>query len=124
MQDSVVLKGKKECAVHLELLASGREAAEIASLRSGHFYTLRHKDYPTTGSPFFDTVSIKRITANTLEYVRKKDGKEMAKWQYELSGDGKIATVTTKTTSRDRTGAKSWSLRSSRNVPAYHHTPK
>lgn len=33
------------------------------------------KDYPATGIPNVDSVSVKRIDANTVEQVRKKGGK-------------------------------------------------
>jgi hypothetical protein len=33
------------------------------------------KDYPVTGNPDWDMVSLKRINANTVEFTRKRAGK-------------------------------------------------
>ncbi len=50
------------------------------------------KDYPITGNPNQDTVALKKIDANTLEYVVKKAGKEIAKGRLTVSKDGKTMT--------------------------------
>jgi hypothetical protein len=63
-------------------------------------YSARYdgKDYPVTAKPsLFDAISIKRLSPNSLEYVFKKEGKEMARWRYDISDNGKISTATTKT---------------------------
>lgn len=62
-------------------------------------YTAKYdgRDYPTVGSSYFDTVSIKRPDANTLEFLWKKDGKETARWQWMISGDGNTSVITMKT---------------------------
>lgn len=56
------------------------------------------KDYPLTGSASADTVSLKRIDANTTERTDKKDGKVVATFTRKVSNDGKTLTVTHKGT--------------------------
>jgi hypothetical protein len=52
------------------------------------------KDYPVTGSPDYDTVSLKRINARTVEITRKKGGKVVQTVRRVLSKDGKRFTTT------------------------------
>jgi hypothetical protein len=52
------------------------------------------KDYPATGVPNTDTVSAKRIDANTVETAQKKDGKVMMTITTKVSEDGKTRTST------------------------------
>jgi hypothetical protein len=52
------------------------------------------KDYPAAGVTNADTVSIKRIDANTVETLQKKDGKVMMTVKTEVSKDGKTRTST------------------------------
>ena len=52
------------------------------------------KDYPATGIPNADTVSVKRIGANTVETKQKKDGKVVMTITTKLSEDGKTRTST------------------------------
>ena len=52
------------------------------------------KDYPAAGSPNVDAVSIKRIDANTIETLQKKDGKVMMTVTSKVSKDGKTRTST------------------------------
>ncbi len=52
-------------------------------------------DYPATGMPGGgDTVSVKRIDANTIETVSKKDGQVTATIRSVVSPDGKTRTST------------------------------
>jgi len=51
-------------------------------------------DYPATGAPNVDTVSVKRIDASTIETVQKKDGKVMMTITSVVSKDGKTRTST------------------------------
>jgi hypothetical protein len=53
------------------------------------------KDYPVTGNPNADTVSLKRIDARTVDVINKKDGKPTLTNRRVLSADGKTLTVTT-----------------------------
>ena len=63
-------------------------------------YTAQYdgKDYPITGSPMADTVSLKRLDANTTERTDKKDGKVTQTVTRTVSSDGKTMTVTYKGT--------------------------
>jgi hypothetical protein len=59
------------------------------------------KDYPVTGSPDYDTVSLKR-NGNMVEGTRKKDGKVVQTYQRFVSEDRKTMTVAT--TGKDAAG--------------------
>jgi hypothetical protein len=53
------------------------------------------KDYPYMGSPDADMISLKRIDANTIEAVQKKNGKVSLTTRAVISPDGKTRTLTT-----------------------------
>jgi len=52
------------------------------------------KDYPATGIVNADTVSMKRIDANTIETMQKKNGKVVMTITTKVSNDGKTRTST------------------------------
>jgi hypothetical protein len=52
------------------------------------------KDYPATGIANADSVSLKRIDANTIETLQKKDGKVVMTITTKVSKDGKTRTST------------------------------
>jgi hypothetical protein len=54
------------------------------------------KDYPVTGVPYADTVSVKRIDANTIETTMKKGGQVMMTVTAKVSNYGKTRTSTFK----------------------------
>src|SRR5438132_3648200 len=54
------------------------------------------KDYPVTGLAYADTVSVKRIGADTIEYTMKKGGQVMMTVTSNVSQDGKTRTSTFK----------------------------
>ncbi len=56
------------------------------------------KPHPLKGSPVADTVTLKRIDANTTERVDSKGGKTMTTYHRVVSTDGKTLTVTSKGT--------------------------
>jgi hypothetical protein len=56
------------------------------------------KDYPITGAPNADMISLKRIDARTVERTNKKDGKVNVTITYVVSQDGKTMTATVKGT--------------------------
>jgi hypothetical protein len=60
------------------------------------------KDYPVTGLPNADTVSLVKIDAQTLDCLYKKGGKTVRTERVVLSKDGKRATVFKK--GSDQTG--------------------
>lgn len=63
------------------------------------------KDYPMTGTApgGVDMITIKRINANTYEATQKKAGKVVANTKVEVSKDGKVTTITSKSAG-DSTG--------------------
>lgn len=52
------------------------------------------KDYPASGIADADTVSVKRIDANAVETLQKKDGKVVMTVTTKVSSDGKTRTST------------------------------
>jgi cytoskeletal protein RodZ len=52
------------------------------------------KDYPATGIPNADTVSVKRIDASTVETTQKKGGQVVMTVTTKVSKDGKTRTST------------------------------
>jgi hypothetical protein len=56
------------------------------------------KDYPATGLPVGDMVSLKRIDASTIQVAQKKDGKTVMTVTSVVSKDGKTRTSTFKGT--------------------------
>jgi hypothetical protein len=56
------------------------------------------KDYPYTGSPMFDSLSLKRVDGTTVKSVLKRDGKVVGSTTRTLSDGGKVLTLTTKST--------------------------
>ena len=56
------------------------------------------KDYPATGMPGADTISMKKIDDNTIETVSKKGGKPLITTKSVVSKDGKTRTTTQKGT--------------------------
>jgi hypothetical protein len=56
------------------------------------------KDYPITGLPNADTISLKLVNTNTVDGITKKGGKEVSKSRSVISKDGKTRTFTTEGT--------------------------
>lgn len=56
------------------------------------------KDYPVTGNPDADSVSLKRVDAYTVEGTQKLNGKLVRTFRRAVSKDGKTLTVTEKGT--------------------------
>jgi hypothetical protein len=59
------------------------------------------KEYPVTGNPNADTISVKSIDANRSESTLKKGGKVTSVNTRVLSADGKTLTITSKGTTID-----------------------
>jgi hypothetical protein len=70
--------------------------------------TFDGKDCPIIGSPNFDAISLKKIDANTFEWVTKKGGKEVSRGRTVYSKDGKTRTQTEK--SKDAKGQEVTSI--------------
>ena len=52
------------------------------------------KDYPVTGNPNVDSISLKKINDHTIETSTKKDGKPLTTNRSVVSKDGKTRTST------------------------------
>jgi hypothetical protein len=79
----------------IHVAAKGENAA---GQPTGIDYTTTYdgKDSPVKGAAAYDTVSTKRVDANTSETIRKKDGKQVQTATRKISADGKTMTVTTR----------------------------
>jgi hypothetical protein len=97
--------GPKSLVVKFE--ASGKDGVKLTSdgvsadgKKSSGSYTAKYdgKDYPLTGSPVADTVSLRRIDANTMERTDKKNGKVVQTLTRTMAKDGKSFTVAVKGT--------------------------
>jgi hypothetical protein len=53
------------------------------------------KDYPVTGSPDYDTISLKRVSTHKIEFTRKNGGAVVQTGTIMVSEDGKTRTVIT-----------------------------
>jgi hypothetical protein len=56
------------------------------------------KDYPITGSPAYDTLSLKRLNGSTVRSTLKKGGKVVGATIRTISGHNKVLTLSTKAT--------------------------
>ncbi|SRR5258706_6671340 len=67
---------------------------------TGVEYTAKYdgKDVPLTGSQLANTISLKKVDANTVQRVDKKDGKVVTTIRRVYSKDGKSFTATIKGT--------------------------
>jgi hypothetical protein len=73
-------------------------AADGSPISYGFTVKYDGKDYPMTGTApgGVDMIAIKRINANKYEATQKKAGKVMANTKVEVSKDGKVTTITSK----------------------------
>jgi hypothetical protein len=60
-------------------------------------FTLKYdgKDYPVSGIPAWDAMSVKRVDAYTVDFTRKKAGKVVQTGTDVVAKDGKTRTITT-----------------------------
>jgi hypothetical protein len=61
-------------------------------------YNYDGKDYPYTGSPNYNSLSLKRVNGSTVKSVLKKDGKIVGSTTRTISAHGKVMTLSTKAT--------------------------
>lgn len=81
------------------------EPASGATQQWSYTSSLDGKDSPISGNnPNADMVAVKRVDANTLEIVNKRNGKVTTSQTNVVAADGKTRTVTT--TGTDRQGQK------------------
>jgi hypothetical protein len=70
------------------------EDAEGKPIDSQYTANYDGKDYPVTGNPNWDAITLKRIDAYTVEFTRKKAGKVVGTGTSVISKDGKTRTIT------------------------------
>src|SRR5712691_4865610 len=87
---------KVEAAGKGEKVTSEAVGADGKTTKAEYTANFDGKDYPITGNPNSDTVSLKRIDARTTERIDKKDGKVTLRLKRVVSTDGKTMTVTVK----------------------------
>ena len=92
------LTAKIEAAGEGEKLTADGVRGDDTPIRVEYTAQYDGKDYPISGSPMADTVSLKRLDANTTERTDKKGGKVVQTLTRKLSSDGKTLTVTIKGT--------------------------
>ena len=97
-QISVALTAKIEAAGEGEKLTADGVRGDYTPIRVEYTAQYDGKDHPITGSPMADTVSLKRLDANTTERTDKKGGKVTQTLTRKVSSDGKTLTVTYKGT--------------------------
>jgi hypothetical protein len=81
--------------VKMTLKGINAEGKEMQSTSTGSY---DGKDFPITGNPDADTISVKRIDDSTVEATLKKAGKVVSNSTRTISKDGKVMTVKTKGT--------------------------
>jgi hypothetical protein len=79
----------------IEMMYTG-VAADGSAVNGKSTFSYDGKDYPITGSPDFDVLSLKRIDATTIESTQKKAGKTTGTTVRTVSGDGKTLTLKSK----------------------------
>ena len=92
------LTAKIEAAGEGEKLTADGVRGDDSIIRVEYTAQFDGKDYPISGSPMADTVSLKRLDANTTERTDKKGGKVVQTLTRKVSSDGKTATITIKGT--------------------------
>jgi hypothetical protein len=82
----------------IEMMYTG-VAADGSAVNGKSTFNYDGKDYPITGSADFDTLSLKRVDATTIESTQKKAGKATGMTIRTVAGDGKVMTLKSKGTS-------------------------
>lgn len=97
----------KSHVVKIEAAGKGEKVTSEMTSASGSNTTTTYtadydgKPHPLTGAPVADTVTLKRIDANTTERVDSKGGKTVQTLHRVVSKDGKTMTVTIKGTNAE-----------------------
>lgn len=96
--------GPKSQTLKVEAVGQGEKVTSESVTSDGTRVTQQYtanydgKDYPITGSPVADTVSLRRIDSHTTERTDKRGGKVVQTLHRVVSKDGKTLTTTTKGT--------------------------
>ncbi|HEY1725789.1 MAG TPA: hypothetical protein VGF89_10215 [Steroidobacteraceae bacterium] len=78
-------------------------AADGSAMTGESTFKYDGKDYPITGSPNYDTLTLKRVNATTVKSAQKKQGKTIAWSTRAVSEHGKVLTLTSR--GKDAKGA-------------------
>jgi hypothetical protein len=73
-------------------------SADGKEMQINYTGTLDGKDFPVTGNPDADTISLKKVDDSTVEATLKKAGKVVSTSTRVISKDGKVMTIKTKGT--------------------------
>jgi hypothetical protein len=73
--------------------SSGDELSMSAPTGESYTAKLDGKDYPVKGAYTYNSVSLRRVDASTIEETRTRDGKVVAVYKMIVSTDGKKMTV-------------------------------
>lgn len=68
-------------------------AADGSAVSGSSTFKYDGKDYPITGTPDYDTLSLKRVNATTVKSVQKKDGKVIGWTTRTVTLHGKVLTL-------------------------------
>jgi len=79
----------------IDLMYTG-VAADGSAVNGKSSYKYDGKDYPISGMADYDTLSLKRIDANTIESTQKNAGKTTGTTIRSVSSDGKVLTLKSK----------------------------
>jgi hypothetical protein len=71
-------------------------AADGSAVSGQSTFKYDGKDYPITGSPDYDTLTLKRINGSTVKSMQKKDGKVVGSTVRTISAHGKVLTLSSK----------------------------
>ncbi len=69
--------------------------ADGSAVSQSALLTYDGKDDAFTGSPMWDTLSLKKVNGSTVKSELKKDGKVVGHTTRTISGQGKVLTLTT-----------------------------
>jgi hypothetical protein len=87
-----LVQGEQEIGRHTGIDPQGRPSAiEFTATYDG-------KEYPYTGSPDYDTVSLKRVDASTTAFTQSRGGKVVLTGTRVVSPDGRTLTISSKGT--------------------------
>jgi hypothetical protein len=73
-------------------------AADGSAISGQSAFKYDGKDYPFSGSPDYDTVSLRRVNASTVKSWLKKTGKVVGTTIRTISAHGKVPILSTKVT--------------------------
>lgn len=71
-------------------------AADGSAISQQSTFNYDGKDYPISGSPDYDTLSLKRVNGSTVKSELKLKGAVVGTTVRSISGHGKVMTLTTK----------------------------